>query len=153
MKHPSTLTSREIEALYARPNNKQNQIGLPVNNTLDRNKQNFEKQDIIGTQNKESKSPNISQNKSNAESSEEDRKISNQSTVPAIKVTPESKNESISDDTQFSQDNSSKEEQRKQGETHLLQLRKGVASNKPIFTSIFGNPASNQSNRYVMNLS
>ena len=32
------MTSKEIEALYARPTYKQNQIGIPVNNTLDKSK-------------------------------------------------------------------------------------------------------------------
>ena len=38
---------------------------------------------------------------------------------------------------------------RNQGESHLLQLRKGSTSNKPIFTSIFGSSSPNNLNRYV----
>ena len=34
-----------------------------------------------------------------------------------------------------------------QGESHLLQLRKGSTSNKPIFTSIFGSASPNHANR------
>ena len=59
-------------------------------------------------------------------------------------------NENSSNKSQLGQDEAIKAEKRKQGETHLLQLRKGAASNKPIFTSIFGSPSSHQSNRYII---
>ena len=85
LKHPPTLTSKEIEALYARPNNKQNQIGIPVNSTLDANKQTIENSDKAD--NHQSKSTNMGQNRNINEASEEGKKVSNQNGVPAIKVT------------------------------------------------------------------
>ena len=148
MKHPPTLTSKEIESLYARPNNKQNQIGIPVNNTLDANNQTIEKSEKAD--NYQSKSSNMGQNGNINEASDEGKKVSNQNCVPAIKVTSDANNENSSNKSQLGQDEAIKAEKRKQGETHLLQLRKGAASNKPIFTSIFGSPSSNQSNRYII---
>ena len=148
LKHPPTLTSKEIEALYARPNNKQNQIGIPVNNTLDVNKQTIEKSDKAD--NHQPKSLNMSQSRNTNEASEESKKMSNQNCVPAIKVTSDANNQDGSNKSKLGQDEAMKAEKRKQGETHLLQLRKGAASNKPIFTSIFGSPSSHQSNRYII---
>ena len=64
-----------------------------------------------------------------------------------MKIYSNSKNRNTSNETQLDQDTPSNAEKRKQGEAHLLQLRKGTSSNKPIFTSIFGSPSSNQENR------
>ena len=46
----------------------------------------------------------------------------------------------------LSQENITNAAKRNQGESHLLQLRKGSTSNKPIFTSIFGSSSANHLN-------
>ena len=49
----------------------------------------------------------------------------------------------------LNQENITNAAKRNQGESHLLKLRKGSTSNKPIFTSIFGSTSPNNLNRYV----
>ena len=72
---------------------------------------------------------------------------SDQRSVSAMPMLPDSKNRNNSNETPLGQDTHTNAEKRRQGESHLLQLRKGTASNKPIFTSIFGSPSSNKQKR------